>query len=240
MRKSSARSNVPEAVSQLRAESLARENGAFLGNEEALERLLGASKPTVRQAARVVEREGLLRVRRGNAGGYFCARPDAGFIEATVASYLEVLQANSEDLTRVATALWVETVRQAAALSGDRVNKLVVRFLRELDRLPKDAGFSQVQELEHRIRAGFFELVASPYVELIFNINANFARRRFATSPAADNGTPRHLFFVAEWRRATRLQLDAIAAGDVEIAVLAANRARAAMHDRIWDDRPAT
>ncbi|MCW1431644.1 GntR family transcriptional regulator [Novosphingobium sp. JCM 18896] len=214
--------------------TLARANDEFLGNEEALERLLGASKPTVRQAARVLEREGLLRVRRGNNGGYFCARPDASFIEATVASYLEVLQASPEDLTHVATALWVETVRKATALRDERLLKLVARGQRALERLPRDASFSAIQKFEHKIRAELFTLLESPYVELIFNINANFARRRFATSPAGEDDASSHALFVEAWRRATRLELDAIAAGDEQIAVLAANRARAEMHRRIW------
>lgn len=234
MSSTASRSNVTDTVSRLRAEVLSRDDGAFLGNEEALQRLLGVSKPTVRQAARVVEREGLLRVRRGNNGGYFGARPDAAVVEATVASYLEVLGARPEHLTRVATALWIETVREAAALGTAHCARAMSAHLRELARLPGDASFAQVQAFEHRVRKSVFEIAGSAYVELIFDINANFARRLFVQSPAGEARDDRHLLFVETWRKATKLELTAIAEGDVEVAVLAAFRARDAIHIRIW------
>ena len=51
------------AAAGLRAAVLALPDGALLGGEEVLQRQLGISRPTLRQAARVLEREGLLRVR---------------------------------------------------------------------------------------------------------------------------------------------------------------------------------
>lgn len=236
MRKTTAPSNVNNTVSRLRAIVLASADGAFLGSEDTLERELDVSKPTIRQAARVLEREGMLRVKRGNNGGYFSTRPDAGFIEATVASYLEVLRARPEDLTRIATALWVETVRQAARLPQEQTAKLVSHFRRAIARLPKTANFSDVQVLDQKIRRAVFDIVDTPYVELIFNINANFARRRFASSPAGEDGNASHLDFVDAWRKAITLELEAISAGDVEVAVLASNRARTLIHRRLWPD----
>lgn len=234
MSKAPSRSNIADAAARLRARVLAAEEGAFLGSEETLVRELAVSKPTIRQAARLIEREGLLLVRRGNSGGYFGARPDAAFIEATVASYLEVLQARPEDLTRVATALWVETARQVAELGPEQGAPLAARLRRLVNRLPEDVGFSQVRLLEREIRRAVFELLGSPYVELIFNINASFAQRKFATSPAGDDRSERHRVFVAAWREAVLLELDAIARGDAEVAAIAAQRARRLVHERLW------
>jgi DNA-binding GntR family transcriptional regulator len=234
MRKAAANSNVRSTVARLRGVVLGRAEGAFLGSEDVLEKELGVSKPTIRQAARVLEREGLLRVKRGASGGYFGARPDVAFIEETVASYLEVLRARPEDLTRVATALWIETVRRAAALPAERTAGLASAFRRDFARLAPDAPFGEVQALEQKIRRAVFDLIDSPYVELIFNINASFARRRFATSPAGDWDSESHRAYVGDWRAAVSLELDAIAKGDVELAVLAAGRTRALMHRRLW------
>ena len=238
MSKSASKSNVSDAVNRLRGMVLSRADGELLGSEEILERELGVSKPTIRQAARVLEREGLLRVKRGNNGGYFSARPDAGFIEDTVASYLEVLHARPEDLTRVATALWVETVRQAAGLPQERTAKLAAALKRAIARLPENAQFSDIQALDQKIRRAVFDIVDAPYIELIFNINANFARRRFASSPAPADGSASHLRFVDAWCKAVVMGLDAICSGDVEVAVLAANRARNLFHRRLWPDDP--
>jgi len=50
---------------------LAAKEGALIGSEESLIADLGVSRSTLRQAARLLEREGLLRVKRGINGGYY-------------------------------------------------------------------------------------------------------------------------------------------------------------------------
>ena len=85
------KSAIDTAAANLRSIVHSAEEGALLGSEEALVTKLGVSRATVRQAARLVEREGLLRVRRGINGGYFAARPDAHSIKAAVSSHLERL-----------------------------------------------------------------------------------------------------------------------------------------------------
>ncbi len=222
------------AAAKLRAEILAREDGAFLGSEDALQSLLGVSRPTMRQAARVVEREGLLKVKRGNHGGYFGARPDPGFIEATMSTYLEVLHAEPEDLTSIATVLWIEVARKAAALGNEEAAALATRFRANLKALAPNTGFFEVLTLDFKIRKAVFDLINAPYVELIFNINANFARRHAIDPASARDGAPEHAAFVETWRKASMLQLDAIAAGDQECAQMAARRVRDALHERIW------
>ena len=195
---------------------------------------LGVSRPTLRQAARVVEREGLLKVRRGNNGGYFAARPDAGFVEATVASYLEVLHAKPDDVTRVATALWVEAVAMAAQRQDERAKTLAERFRAPLRAIKAESGFAEIMAIETKIRRQVFDLIGSPYVELIFNINANFATREIAEPPAQRDGTKAHADFVRAWRKAMAMQLEAISDGDAEVAVLAARRCRELFHKRVW------
>lgn len=222
------------AAKRLRAEVLARDEGAFIGSEESLETLLGVSRPTMRQAARMLEREGLLRVKRGNNGGYFGTRPDNDFIEATVSTYLEVLHAESEDLTMIASVLWTEVVRKAAALRSDASRDLVARFRNKVKNLPDTATFTELQEIELEIRAEIFELIKSPYIELIFSINANFARRHFSDPPSVRDGTPEQVEFVVAWRKAKLIELDAIADGDQELAQLAARRTRSLLHRRLW------
>lgn len=222
------------AAARLRTEVLAREDGAFLGSEDALQDLLGVSRPTVRQAARVLEREGLLRVKRGNNGGYFVARPDPAFIEATVSTYLEVLNAAPEDLTSIATVLWIEIARRAATLKTDAARALASRFGSAVKNLPDSAGFTELHALDEKIRKAVFDLINSPYVELVFNTNANFARRRFSNPPSKRDSTPEHAAFVIAWRKAKLMELEAISDGDAEVAMLAARRARELFHQRVW------
>lgn len=63
---------VHQAITALRKRILAaHDNDEFLGNEKALIAELGISRPTFRQAARLLEHELLLRIKRGNGGGFY-------------------------------------------------------------------------------------------------------------------------------------------------------------------------
>ena len=132
------------AARELRKIVLAREPGALIGREDALTAMLGCSRSTVRQVARLLEREGLLRVRRGINGGYFGARPDAGTIEAAVSSYLETLDIDSRDVTVVASALWVEVMRKAASANRDQAQKLADRLVAKVKAVKNDAPFDKI------------------------------------------------------------------------------------------------
>ena len=222
------------AAARLRAEVFAHETDKFLGSEESLQALLGVSKPTMRQAARLVEREGLLRVKRGNNGGYFGARPDPAFIEATISNYLEVLNARTEDMTTVASALWIEVVRKAAAMKTEASRAVAAQFRNKVSGLPDSTGFSKLLELEQKLRAEVFKVINSPYIELIFKINADYSRRHFVTPPSERDNTPEHLAFVIAWRKAKLMELDAIADGDEEVAMLSARRLRDLLYGRVW------
>ena len=65
----SAIDNIIEGIERARLRQ-----GDRLPNESELAKQLGISKPTLRQALRVLERSGLLSVKQGNAGGIFLPR----------------------------------------------------------------------------------------------------------------------------------------------------------------------
>lgn len=72
-RKPRTKPNITTAASALREIIWSAAEGQLLGSEEDLTAMLGVSRPTVRQVARLLEREGLLKVRRGVNGGYFAS-----------------------------------------------------------------------------------------------------------------------------------------------------------------------
>src|SRR5579864_1149374 len=86
------------AASQLRALVADKEDGAFLGGEGELQQALGVSRTTLRQVARLLEREGLLTVKRGTNGGYFACRPSFASIESALTAYLEILDVHIGEL----------------------------------------------------------------------------------------------------------------------------------------------
>lgn len=220
------------AAERLREISLDSPEGTLIGSEEALIVQLSCSRATVRQVARLLEREGLLRVRRGMNGGYFSARPDADTIEATVSAYLETLDMEPGDVTVLASALWVEAVRKAAGRDREAIERVCGPLKERIAALADDATFDAVRVLERETQDAIFALAQSDYIKLIFDINSAFSRRRFS-EPIEDDASPEHRSFVREWRSARLLELTAIGLGDSEQAVLGAQLSRKVWHARL-------
>lgn len=227
------RSAIDVAASRLRELALASDDGAFLGSEEALVEKLAASRATVRQVARLLEREGLLRVRRGINGGYFAARPTLGTVEAAVSGYLDTLDMEAQDVTVVASVLWVEALRKAASLRTEAATTTARKLREQIAALRSDAPFSQVSELERKTRSEIFALTKARYIELIFQINIAFAQTRFPRVSMTDESEG-HRHFVDAWRKAKLMELDAIIDGDPELGMMAARHSRNLWHERIW------
>jgi GntR family transcriptional repressor for pyruvate dehydrogenase complex len=216
-----------DAVStKLRGLVLAVDKGALIGSEDSLVDLLGVSRSTLRQAARLLEREGLLRVKRGLNGGYYGSRPDAKTIQTAVSAYLLTHDASHEDVSAVASVLWVEVLRRAATLNNRSARKFAEGYRQQVLELDENATLQEVVQLEERIRDAMFELIESPYMQLLFHINATFWRSRFAPPPL-DLKRPG---FVESWREAKLMELGAIAAGDVQLAIMAARYML-----KVWD-----
>jgi len=237
VKKREVRTAIEVAAIALRKIVLDLPPGALLGSEEALIARLGCSRSTVRQVARLLEREGLLMVRRGINGGYFGARPDPGTIEATVSTYLETLDVDARDTTVIASVLWVESVRKAAAAPAEARHLLAERLIGRIKAVKDSAPFTRIRELELLTQGEVFDLAHSVYVKLIFDINMAFSRRKFPP-PVVDDTSEDHFDFVRGWKDAKLLEMSAIAQGDVELAGLAAQHSRHVWHRRILSRFP--
>jgi DNA-binding FadR family transcriptional regulator len=234
MSNSSLKSTIDIAASGLRTLVHAVAPGALLGSEETLIEQLGVSRATVRQVARLLEREGLLRVKRGINGGYFATRPDVRTIENTVSAYLEMVDTDVKDTTVVGSALWVEVVSKAAGVGTAEAKALALTLRKKMSALPPDASFEEILTIEQESRTAIFNLINSRYIELIFQLNAAFAERRFPIIPAEQDKSDNHREFVQLWRNAKLLELDAIADGDLALGAMAARRSRDLWHRRLW------
>jgi GntR family transcriptional regulator, transcriptional repressor for pyruvate dehydrogenase complex len=232
MKRREARTVIEIAALELRKIVLDLAPGEFIGSEEALIARLGCSRSTVRQVARLLEREGLLKVRRGINGGYFGARPDAGTIEATVSTYLETLDIDTQDTTIVAATLWVEAMRKAAAAGEEDRQRMAGRMIARIKAIKDSATFNAVRECEMQSQGEVFELARSAYIKLIFDINVAFSRRRFP-EPLTDDTSEAHLRFVRAWKDAKLLEMSAISQGDAALAELAGRYSRQIWHERI-------
>lgn len=224
------RANVNTVANRLRELSKDAEDKQFLGSEEDLVTSIGAARATIRQAARLVEREGFLFVRRGMNGGYFAARPDPDLIEAT-ASYLDMEEVTIEDVTYISSLLWVDVMRKACSLKTDQARQVAQQWQRRIIKVRPSTAFTEVIAIEQELRIAMFNLTKARYIELIFNINSTFARKRYVidelTAPRSDDRQ-----FVRKWRDSKLVEFQAIIDGDARVGVLAARFSRA-----IWDNR---
>lgn len=224
MTQNGSRSTLQAVAARLRDIATSADEGALLGSEDALLAQLGVARATVRQAARLLEREGLLSVRRGAGGGYYAARPGLATVEAAVSAYLETLDMDPHDATVIASVLWVEVLRRAASLGTPEATEMAERFISRVKRLGETPTYEQILKLEQESRAAIFALTRTRYIELIFQINAAFAIRRFPGERSSEDGAPPAL--ASAWRDAKLLELKSIAVADPELGMMAARHIR--------------
>lgn len=209
--------------------------GAPIGVEEALVAQLNVSRNTIRQAARLLEREGLLRVKRGISGGYFAARPDLHTVTDTVSAYLDMTNLDSEGATAIASTLWVAVIQMAANMAAEKADALTRRFRGPLSKLAPDVSFDEIYRIEAEIRDAIFGLIDNGrYIQLIFQINIVLGQRRPDHRSSELDNTPEHREFALAWRNAKLMEIDAIAAGDQVLAIMAARHSRDLWHRRLW------
>jgi DNA-binding GntR family transcriptional regulator len=239
---SKARSPIDTAAQELRDITLGAEEGTFIGSEDDLVQRLKVSRVTVRQAARLLEREGVLLVRRGINGGYFASRPSVQMVETVVSAYLNTLGLDTRHTGGVATALWMETLRQAAGADRGKAKEVTARLAKVLDRVSSDADMREIGTLEQEIREAIFDLINGAYIRVFFGINTAFSRQQveaeMANMPVVAVSREG---FVDRWKKAKAMELEAIAEGDEMLAMMTALHSR-----KVWlsrgnaDSRSAT
>jgi GntR family transcriptional regulator, transcriptional repressor for pyruvate dehydrogenase complex len=80
-------------------------DGTFLGSEDELIERYGVSRPTLRQAVRIVEHEQLITVRRGVNGGFFTRLPTSEAVARVASVFLRLNGTDLFDLLRTVQVL---------------------------------------------------------------------------------------------------------------------------------------
>lgn len=223
---------VTKAVDALRRVVLdAPGPGTFLGSEKDLMAALGVSRPTFRQAAKLLMHENLLKIKRGVGGGFFTEAPSGEAVSRAAALYLNLHQTTLRDITDVVAPLQVEAARLLAlhpdARHRARLREFVARFdqpdVPEAERNP----FRRMLAYEQLLG----ELAGNPAIWLVMKVMRDLVR------------DARHAHFKLTAERAEaydqfqRRLADAVSEGDAEMAVLISKRHMAAL-DR-WLDEAA-
>jgi GntR family transcriptional repressor for pyruvate dehydrogenase complex len=208
---------VQEAAAKLRDMILACEPGMQIGSLTEVAEQLDVGIVTVQQAARILEHEGLLAVRRGPGGGYYGTRPDEAALERAFAAYLRVHGFGTRDSQRM-LALFDCDIVPAAARCTDETLRAAMQGL--LDRVDGCETTEQRIALETELRDLLLKMVAWPLVELLCRVTIRLYTH---------TGTP-WLFIgqenIEHWKTGRRRILEAILSRDEELAQFEAERYR--------------
>jgi DNA-binding FadR family transcriptional regulator len=107
-------------------------DGEYLGSEDDLVARFGVSRPTLRQAIRMVQTEGLVLVRRGNNGGFFASRPSVQAVTRTASILLRHQGATAGDLVEVSLLIAPEVGALAAGNPDAEARAELLTFAREV------------------------------------------------------------------------------------------------------------
>lgn len=208
---------VQDTAEKLRDVILDREEGASIGSLNEVSELLGVGIVTVQQAARILEHEGLLEVRRGPGGGYYGARPDEAALDRAFATYMRVHGFDYRDSLQMMTLLDCEII-PAAALCQDEVLQQSIVELR--DRVEQCDEPQDRIAFENDLRNALFNVVELPLIELLARATTQIYNSQ--DKPSMFNNHDG----VKAWKDGRRRILDAILSQDEELAQFEAQRYR--------------
>lgn len=211
--------------------SLAREAGAYLGAEDELLARLGVSRPTLRQAAKIVETDRLISVRRGVKGGFYAERPDAKDAIRALAQFLRLKGASITDMMVVTRMVAEEAASLAAEQATDAQRADLLDFVHGID---ANDSPSELVQAEGRLARLLAAMSGNPAIQLVMEIGYTFGM-----------GEPRLGFYASAEDRAAARRLQhglcrAVLDGDGDVARVMMRRRSALIDDWIARARAET
>jgi DNA-binding FadR family transcriptional regulator len=178
---------------------------------------MGISRPTFRQAAKLVEQEQLLVIKRGVGGGFFARQPSTTAVAHVAAVYLHVRKATIEDAIRSAKPIFAEIARSAAQRAQPDTYAQLASFMAQERSASGD--LRSFLRAERDFLAIFAAASGNPVLELYATVLIDFAATFVADSVFARSPDRVPAY------RAIRTQLiQAILTGDAEVATVLSHR----------------
>ncbi len=172
--KTRASSAVETAATALRRASLSHEPGSFLGSETELLAQLQVSRPTFRQAVKMLAQEQLLMTRRGLRGGVYAMRPDASAVAHVAAIYLHTRAATQEHLMNAYPPSYWEAARMAARSTDAGLRKRLAEF-HQSHPAEEELTVREFFMRDREFTRLMFEMTANPVMQLIAEIIYDFS-----------------------------------------------------------------
>lgn len=194
--------------------------GTLIGSLHELARSLEVGIVTLQQAARVLEHEGLLEVRRGPGGGYYSARPDDAALERALDAYLRIHPTTYEEALDMTSLLFNELVAAAARSEDSQGREQLRALLDVLDACSEELAFGR---FETDFQDILFRMVRRPLFEMLTRVTLHFA----SSHPGPAVHTLRQ--DVENWKAGRRRIIATILAGDPALARFEADRSNRAV-----------
>jgi DNA-binding FadR family transcriptional regulator len=193
----------------------AREPGVLVGSLQELARLLEVGIVTLQQAARVLEHEGLLEVRRGPGGGYYGIRPDEAALERALHSYMRMNPASFEEALDMTSLLFNELATTAAECTDAGLRSELHTLLQ---RLLGPTAMDQLGKFEADFQELLFRMVRRPLFEMLTRVTLGYS--------STQQGGRIHQFEgdIEAWRRGRTHIIEAILANDPQLTRFEADR----------------
>lgn len=169
---------VTRVAEQLRKEVLAVPAGTFLGSEAELVRRFDVSRPTFRQAAKLLEQEMILVVKAGIGGGYFSRQPDSAAVAHMVNLFLQSRHATVDHVMAIFDALYV-LAAGAAAAGGEDKGALsdFIRFVQQQEEAAREQReYPRYLDNQGRVVHILADLGGNPLMKLFFTITRDILR----------------------------------------------------------------
>lgn len=127
------------------------EEGDLLGHENGLIEQFGVSRPSMREALRILEAEGLITVARGVQGGVVVRRPDKRLTARTAAIVLQYRNVSLADVFEARTIIEPAAVRNVARARNHEAcaDALRVRIAEQRAVIDDPAGFAEANARFH-------------------------------------------------------------------------------------------
>lgn len=165
------------ATQLLRKLSLAAADGDFLGSETDLLESLEVSRPTFRQAARLLVHEQLVEIRMGAQGGYYARRPNSESVVRSAATFLHLRDATLRDAIRASYELRSFSVKLACANDDAALADDLDAFVSEIEStpdVPEDSVREASDYAERRFRELINAMAGNPIMSLMYDVVARF------------------------------------------------------------------
>lgn len=193
------------------------EEGESLGNEAELIERFGVSRPTLREALRILEAEGLISVVRGVLGGVIAHRPDHRQAARTAALVLQHRNVALADVFEARTIIEPAAVRLLAQRRG---RKAAAARLRELiaDQeavLDEPAAFDDANARFHQ---GLVELAGNQTLGIVAEMLNEVVARAVTALEESFTDQARALAARQRGLRSQRRLADLIQSGDADAA----------------------